>query len=183
MCTPPILLPVPLVWGGCPCYPQFNQNSTELAEQAADAVARGEVQTPAEFVARGLNSDEIQFSVEDIDNPVNWPRTLMLWRNNLLGSSAKGEEYFLKHLLGTHNNVMSEDEVNSKPREVKWHDHAPEGKLDLLVTANFRMTSSTLSSDVVFPAATWYEKFDISSTDMHPYIHAFSPAIDPPLGD
>ncbi|MFP5311384.1 MAG: molybdopterin-dependent oxidoreductase, partial [Actinomycetes bacterium] len=43
-----------------------------------------------------------------------------------------------------------------------------------------RMTSTTLLSDVVFPAATWYEKHDLSSTDMHPFVHAFSPAIDPP---
>ena len=56
----------------------------------------------------------------------------------------------------------------------------PEGKLDLLVSADFRMTSTTLLSDVVLPAATWYEKHDLSSTDMHPFVHAFSPAIDPP---
>jgi nitrate reductase / nitrite oxidoreductase, alpha subunit len=42
------------------------------------------------------------------------------------------------------------------------------------------MTSTTLLSDVVFPAATWYEKHDLSTTDMHPFIHAFTPAIDPP---
>src|SRR5262249_22032600 len=46
--------------------------------------------------------------------------------------------------------------------------------------ADFRMTSTTLLSDVVFPAATWYEKHDLSSTDMHPFVHAFSPAIAPP---
>ena len=45
---------------------------------------------------------------------------------------------------------------------------------------DFRMTSTTLLSDVVFPAATWYEKHDLSSTDMHPFVHAFTPAIDPP---
>ena len=32
----------------------------------------------------------------------------------------------------------------------------------------------------MLPAATWYEKHDLSSTDMHPYVHAFTPAIDPP---
>jgi nitrate reductase / nitrite oxidoreductase, alpha subunit len=32
----------------------------------------------------------------------------------------------------------------------------------------------------VLPAATWYEKHDLSSTDMHPFVHAFTPAIDPP---
>ncbi len=48
------------------------------------------------------------------------------------------------------------------------------------MTADFRMTSTTLFSDLVFPAATWYEKYDLSSTDMHPFIHAFTPAINPP---
>jgi nitrate reductase alpha subunit len=56
----------------------------------------------------------------------------------------------------------------------------PEGKLDLLMTLDFRMTSSTLFSDVVLPAATWYEKHDINTTDMHPFVHSFNPAISPP---
>src|SRR5690606_30872923 len=56
----------------------------------------------------------------------------------------------------------------------------PEGKLDLLLTLDFRMTSTTVFSDVVLPAATWYEKHDLSSTDMHPFVHAFNPAIAPP---
>ncbi len=42
------------------------------------------------------------------------------------------------------------------------------------------MTSTTLHSDVVLPAATWYEKHDLSSTDVHPFVHAFNPAIAPP---
>ncbi|MFH7572195.1 molybdopterin-dependent oxidoreductase, partial [Pseudomonas syringae group genomosp. 7] len=87
---------------------------------------------------------------------------LVLWRYNLFGSSAKGEEYFLKHLLGTSNSVQGQDHAESTPHDVRWREEAPEGKLDLLVSADFRMTSSTLLSDVVFPAATWYEKFDLS---------------------
>ena len=43
------------------------------------------------------------------------------------------------------------------------------------------MTSSTLLADVVLPAATWYEKHDLNTTDMHPFVHAFTPAIDPPF--
>ena len=42
------------------------------------------------------------------------------------------------------------------------------------------MTSTTIFSDVVLPAATWYEKHDLSTTDMHPFIHSFNPAIAPP---
>ena len=49
-----------------------------------------------------------------------------------------------------------------------------------MLSIDFRMTSTTLLSDIVLPAATWYEKNDLSSTDMHPFVHAFSPAIDPP---
>nr|BFE78129.1 hypothetical protein GCM10020093_007300 [Planobispora longispora] len=67
-----------------------------------------------------------------------------------------------------------------RPADVTWHEQAPQGKLDLLLSLDFRMTSTTLFSDIVLPAATWYEKHDLSSTDMHPFVHAFSPAIDPP---
>ncbi len=42
------------------------------------------------------------------------------------------------------------------------------------------MTSTDLFCDVLYPAATWYEKYDISSTDMHPFVHSFNAAIDPP---
>ena len=67
-----------------------------------------------------------------------------------------------------------------RPASVTWRDEAPVGKLDLMWTADFRNTSTTLHSDIVLPAATWYEKHDISSTDMHPFVHSFNAAIDPP---
>ena len=63
---------------------------------------------------------------------------------------------------------------------MKWRDEAPEGKLDLLMTIDFRQTSTTIFSDVVLPAATWYEKHDLNTTDMHPFVHSFNPAIAPP---
>ena len=166
--------------GWMPFYPQFHENSLDVADAATSAVERGEAGSEPEWIANKLKNGELNFAVEDPDAPENWPRTLVLWRSNLFGSSAKGEEYFLKHLLGTHNSVMGEDHEAAKPRDVRWHEDAPEGKLDLLVSADFRMTSSTLLSDIVFPAATWYEKYDLSSTDMHPFVHAFTPAISPP---
>ena len=33
---------------------------------------------------------------------------------------------------------------------------------------------------MVLPAATWYEKHDLNSTDMHPFVNSFNPAISPP---
>ncbi|TXJ06618.1 MAG: nitrate reductase subunit alpha [Aeromicrobium sp.] len=167
--------------GWMPFYPQFNKNPMDVADDAARAVEAGEAADAPSYVAKALVDGLIEPAINDIDAPENWPRVLMLWRSNLMGSSAKGNEYFLRHLLGTHHNVMgSENPETPRPKDVKWHEKAPEGKLDLLVSADFRMTSTTLLSDVVFPAATWYEKHDLSSTDMHPFVHAFSPAIDPP---
>src|SRR5690606_20422736 len=87
----------------------------------------------------------------------------------------------LRHLLGTDASLRAaEAGPQHRPADVRWHEDAPEGKLDLLLSLDFRMTSTTLFSDVVLPAATWYEKHDLSSTDMHPYVHAFNPAIPPP---
>ena len=60
-----------------------------------------------------------------------------------------------------------------------WHEQAPEGKLDLLVTLDFRMSTTCLYSDIVLPTATWYEKNDLNTSDMHPFIHPLSTAVDP----
>jgi len=121
-------------------------------------------------------------SCEDPDHPANFPRNLFVWRSNLLGSSGKGHEYFLKHLLGTQHGVQGKDlgeEGGSLPEEVEWHEEAPHGKLDLLVTLDFRMSTTCLYSDVVLPTATWYEKNDLNTSDMHPFIHPLSQAVDP----
>ncbi|WP_426996915.1 nitrate reductase subunit alpha [Pseudarthrobacter sp. N5] len=167
--------------GWMPFYPQFDRNPLDIADEAEAAVADGTAKDTPSYIADALKNRTLNPAIEDVDAPANWPRTLVLWRSNLFGSSAKGNEYFLRNLLGTHNNVMGKDHAEGlKPRDVKWHQDAPEGKLDLLVSADFRMTSTTLLSDIVFPAATWYEKHDLSSTDMHPFVHAFTPAIDPP---
>ncbi len=96
---------------------------------------------------------------------------MFVWRSNLLGSSGKGHEYFLKHLLGTTHGVLGKDlgeTGEKKPKEVAWHDEAPEGKLDLLVTLDFRMSTTCVYSDIVLPTATWYEKNDLNTSDMHP---------------
>jgi nitrate reductase alpha subunit len=162
--------------GWMPSYPTFNRNSLDLVD---DAVAAG--QEPAEYVVDSLGDGSLEFSCEDPDAPENFPRVLVVWRANVLGSSGKGNEYFLKHLLGAPSAVRAVESMPARrPQTMKWHESAPEGKLDLLVTSDFRMTSTTIYSDVVLPPATWYEKNDLSTTDMHPFIHSFNPAIAPP---
>jgi nitrate reductase / nitrite oxidoreductase, alpha subunit len=162
--------------GWSPSYPTFDRNPLELSEEAAAAG-----RSTAEHVVAGLKDGSISFACEDPDAPQNYPRVLSIWRANLLGSSSKGNEYFLKHLLGTDSSVRAtETPEHLRPRDITWHDQAPEGKLDLLLTLDFRQTSTTIFSDVVLPAATWYEKHDLNTTDMHPFVHSFNPAIAPP---
>ncbi|MFB8009018.1 nitrate reductase subunit alpha [Nocardia sp. NPDC056000] len=161
--------------GWMPSYPTLNRNPLDLADEAEAAG-----KSAADYVVDGLKSGELRFACEDPDAPENFPRVLTVWRANLLGSSGKGNEYFHKHLLGADSNLQTAEATGVRPQELEWREEAPTGKLDLLLSLDFRMTSTTLFSDIVLPAATWYEKHDLSSTDMHPFVHAFTPAISPP---
>ena len=95
------------------------------------------------------------------------------------GSSGKGHEYFLKYLLGTQNAVFGDEADAIKPVEVAYEDDAAEGKLDLLTVLDFRMSTTCLYGDIVLPTATWYEKDDLNTSDMHPFIHPLSEAVQP----
>ncbi|MGH3797962.1 MAG: nitrate reductase subunit alpha [Pseudonocardiaceae bacterium] len=162
--------------GWMPSHPAFNRNPLDLCDAAEQAGV-----PVGDYVVEQLRTGDLRFAAEDPDDPVNFPRVLMVWRANLFASSMKGHEYLLRHLLGTDDAVTAaETPPELRPTEVTWRDPAPVGKLDLSVTVDFRMTSTCLFSDIVLPAATWYEKHDLSSTDMHPFVHAFNPAIAPP---
>ena len=163
--------------GWLPSYPSFDRNPLDLADEAREAGV-----PVAEHIVSELQSRRLRFACEDPDDPANFPRVLTLWRANLLGSSSKGHEYFLKHLLGVPDAAVrsAESGPDQRPDEVEWREEAPEGKLDLFTTIDFRMNGSCLYSDVVLPAATWYEKHDLSSTDLHPFVHPFNAAIPPP---
>lgn len=162
--------------GWLPSAPQLKTNPLQLVRDAAKANLE-----PKDYLIKGLKDGSQTMSCEDPDHPNNWPRNLFVWRSNILGSSGKGHEYFMKHLLGTTHGVQGKDlgAEEGRPKEVVWHDQAPEGKLDLVVTLDFRMSTTCLYSDIVLPTATWYEKNDMNTSDMHPFIHPLSAAVDP----
>ncbi len=162
--------------GWTPSHPAFDRNPLALAGEAERAGV-----SVSEYVVRELREGRLRFAGEDPDHPANWPRVLTVWRSNLLGSSGKGMEYFLRHMVGADDAVRAQESPpRLRPAEVRWREEAPRGKLDLLTAIDFRMTSTCTFADVVLPAATWYEKHDISTTDMHPFVHSFNPAIAPP---
>ena len=165
--------------GWLPFYPQFQKNPLEVVKEAEISGAKSD-EAVVTYAVEQLKERKLKFSVEDPDAPENWPRVWYIWRGNALMASAKGHEYFLKHYLGTHNNAISDDNLaEGSAREVEWHKNAPQGKMDLVVDLNFRMDTSALYSDIVLPAATWYEKADLNSTDMHSFIHPLSEAVPP----
>ncbi|MFN8626686.1 MAG: nitrate reductase subunit alpha [Candidatus Binatia bacterium] len=164
--------------GWLPFYPQFNRNPVALASEAAQAGAR----TPravADWIAEQLRTGQVRFSVEDPDSPENWPRVWLIWRANALHSSAKGQEYFFRHYLGTHHNAIADEVTEPELTDVVWREAPTQGKMDLVVDLNFRMDTSALYSDVVLPAASWYEKSDLNTTDLHSYLHPLDAAVPP----
>ncbi|MGD2216620.1 MAG: molybdopterin-dependent oxidoreductase, partial [Gemmatimonadales bacterium] len=164
--------------GWLPFYPQFDRNSLDLARHAVAAGAATDQQIE-EYVADQISKRSLKFSVENPDAPENWPRVWYIWRGNALMSSAKGHEYFLRHYLGTHDNAIADEVAQGSTSDVVYAENVPRGKLDLVVDLNFRMDTSALYSDIVLPAATWYEKNDLNSTDLHSFIHPLTAAIPP----
>ncbi len=163
--------------GWLPSAPALKTNPLEVA-RAAEAAGVD----PKAFTINALKDRSLEMSCMDPDAPENWPRNMFVWRSNLLGSSGKGHEYFLKHLLGASHGVQGKDLGHAdaaRPTEVTCRDEAPEGKLDLLVTLDFRMSTTAVYSDIVLPTATWYEKHDLNTSDMHPFIHPLTAAVDP----
>jgi nitrate reductase alpha subunit len=164
--------------GWLPSAPHFNKNPMDVVDAAEKAGATDEAGI-AKYMVEQLKSGELAFACEDIDAPESWPRNMFVWRSNLLGCSAKGHEYFLKHFVGAQNGVLTEGLEGAACKEVKWREKAPTAKLDLMVDINFRLNSTGAYSDIVLPTATWYEKNDLNTTDMHPFIHPLSEAVEP----
>lgn len=79
------------------------------------------------------------------------PKVFICYRGNWL-NQAKGQKYVLENL---------------------WP------KLELIVTANIRMDSQALYSDIVLPSAHWYEKTDLNVTAEHSWVNMTEPAINP----
>ena len=181
--------------GWLPFYPQFNRSSLEIVRQAMEAGAktdqeivkwvvqqlkagRGDGEMGRQGEGENIPPSPLRFAVEDPDAPENWPRVWFIWRGNAIMASAKGHEFFLKHLLGTHTNAVAADVARDSVQEAIWRPEV-RGKFDLIVDLNFRMDTSALYSDVVLPAATWYEKPDLNSTDLHSYVHPLNQVVPP----
>src|SRR5512133_1210242 len=164
--------------GWMPFFPQYNRNTFDIAHDAVKAGAKNDKDV-ADYVIGQLKKGDLKYAVTDPDDESNFPRVWYIWRGNAILASAKGHEFFLKHYLGTHNSAIATEAAKEYVKEINWKEIAPEGKMDLVVDLNFRMDTSALYSDIVLPAASWYEKADLNTTDMHSFIHPLGAAVPP----
>ncbi len=81
----------------------------------------------------------------------------------------------LKYLLGTEHGIRGKDwqQGGVKPEEVDWQDNGLEGKLDLVVTLDFRLSSTCLYSDIILPTATGTKR----RHEYFGYASVYSPAV------
>jgi len=163
--------------GWMPPYPQFNRNSIKLVEDAERAGAKTDAEI-VDYTVKELKSGALDFTISDPDAPENYPRVWTIWRCNALGSSARGQEFFFKFLLGTHHNTIAEEVAKPHLKELKYRE-SPLGKLDLLLDLNMRMNTTPTYCDIVLPAAHWYEKEDINTTELHSFVHPMGAATPP----
>lgn len=162
--------------GWLPSAPQLNRNPLQISRDAA--IAGMDIK---DYVVKSLEDGSLRFACEQPDNPANFPRNMFIWRSNLLGSSGKGHEYLLKYLLGAKSSLLNDDQTikGIRPNEIDYQEIGATGKVDLVVTLDFRMSTTCVYSDIVLPTATWYEKDDLNTSDMHPFIHPLTSATDP----
>ena len=162
--------------------PQFKENSLETCDKAIKAGALTDEEIAKHTLERIISND-LELAVDHPDDALNAPRVMLFWRANPLGSNVKGHEYFLKYLLGAKNSLLGDDGI--KPQTINTKNDFLDkngnqiGKLDLIVDADMRMNTTCIYSDIVLPSAHWYEQNDISSTDMHPFVHPFTAATEP----
>ncbi len=164
--------------GWLPSAPQLQTNPLQVAKDAAAAGA-----DPKDYAVEAAQGRRAENVLRRPGPPGQLPAQPVRLALQPAGQLRQGPRVFPQASAG-HQRTACRARTwaarrRQKPEEVAWHDEAPEGKLDLLVTLDFRMSTTCLYSDIVLPTATWYEKNDLNTSDMHPFIHPLSAAVDP----
>ena len=162
--------------GWMPGFPTFDRNPLELADEAQAAGVDA-----AEHVVSELKAGRLSFAVDDPSAPSSPRASSSSGARTCSARPARARSTSCATCSARpRRSAGRAASARERPATVRWSDEIPRGKLDLLVNVDFRMTTTGLYSDVVLPAATWYEKYDLSMTDMHPFVHSFNQAVPPP---
>src|SRR3972149_1687983 len=107
--------------GWLPFFPQVDKkNPMELYKDALKAGCKTDEEV-TKWIAQQFREGKLNFALNDVDAPENHLKMATVYRGNLIGTSMRGHELSLKHWLGTHNNVLWEEEpAKGKVKEIKW---------------------------------------------------------------
>lgn len=116
------------------------------------------------------------------EKPLKWTNFL-LWLNKEFRESKEFKKYNkeipyptngIKALVFGWGNPFDQHNLANRLKEM-----ASSGELELIINLDFQMTTSVAWSDVILPGVTWYEKYDLTATVLHPYVQLQQPAIEP----
>ncbi len=92
----------------------------------------------------------------------------------LQGGGKRYPENGIKAMVGGWGNPFDQHNMANRLKE-----RASSGDIQFILTFDFSMTTSCMWSDVVLPATTWYENYELTATILHPYLQLQQPAIRP----
>ena len=99
------------------------------------------------------------------------------WVPYLYFLQGKGKRYpkkGIKAMVGGWGNPFDQHNMANSLK-----DRTASGDIEFVATFDFSMTTSCQWSDVVFPATSWYENYELTATILHPYLQLQQPAIKP----
>lgn len=104
------------------------------------------------------------------EGKLNWVPYLYF----LQGGGKRYPKNGIKAMVGGWGNPFDQHNMANRLK-----DRAASGDIEFVVTFDFNMTTSCMWSDVVFPATSWYENYELTATILHPYMQLQQPAIAP----
>jgi anaerobic selenocysteine-containing dehydrogenase len=104
------------------------------------------------------------------EGKLNWVPYLYF----LQGGGPRYPQKGIKAMVGGWGNPFDQHNMSNRLKE-----RSASGNIEFVVTFDFQMTTSCQWSDVVFPATSWYENYELTATILHPYLQLQQPAIKP----
>ena len=139
-------------------------------------VLTGNLGRPGAGISTYAGQYRIRFDVKEwwFPKPPRWTPWLYFLHGPTKTMTAPYPPNGFKALIFGWGNPFDQHNMANRLRE-----KAENGDLELIVALDYQMTTSCRYSDVVFPVATWYEKVELVTTPLHPYIQLQQPAIEP----
>ncbi|WP_062285328.1 molybdopterin-dependent oxidoreductase [Neomoorella mulderi] len=139
-------------------------------------VLTGNIGKPGAGISTYAGQYKIRFNVKEwwFPKPARWLPWLYILHGPTKGMKAQWPKNGVKALIFGWGNPFDQHNMADRLRQM-----AARGEIEFIVGLDHQMTTSCLYSDVVFPVASWYEKTELTTTPLHPYIQLQQPAIKP----